>query len=118
MFRSKVMLRTLLLLAAMTATHAGAAIPIKLLGFDDMSCRVWSESKNDAEQRATFVAWVRGVITGHNYVNRSHQVSSISEGTVEKYVNRYCTTNPSGDFSDAAFRLSDQFSGRNEAITK
>ena len=118
MFRSKFMLRTLLLLAAMTATYAGAAIPIKLIGFDDMSCRAWSESKNDAEQRATFVAWVRGVLSGHNYVNRSQQISSISEGTVEKYVTRYCSSNPRGDFSDAAFRLSDQFSGRNEVITK
>jgi hypothetical protein len=88
------------------------------LGFDDMSCRAWSASKDDAEQRALYVAWVRGVLTGHNYANQSQQVSAISSGTVEQHVNRYCTEKPLGKFSDAAFRLSDQFSGRNTAITK
>jgi hypothetical protein len=30
----------------------------------------------------------------------------------------YCNDNPRGEFSDAAFDLSDRFSGRNAAITK
>jgi hypothetical protein len=51
------------------ATNAGAAVPLKILGFDDMSCRAWSASKDDAEQRALYVAWVRGVLSGHNYAN-------------------------------------------------
>jgi hypothetical protein len=44
---------------------------------------------------------------------QSQQVSAISSGTVEQHVNRYCTEKPLGLFSDAALRLSDQFSGRN-----
>lgn len=107
-----------LLLAALSASDASAAVPIKILGFDDMSCRAWSASKDDAEQRALYVAWVRGVLTGHNYANQSQQVSTISSGTVEQHVQRYCTEKPLGQFSDAALRLSDQFSGRNAAITK
>ncbi|MCB1943623.1 MAG: hypothetical protein H6942_03290 [Candidatus Accumulibacter sp.] len=119
MFRRKYMQRAILALATMLISNADAAeVPIKILGLDDMSCRAWSESKSDAEQRALNVAWVRGVLTGHNYANRSQQVSAISSGTVEQHVTRYCNYNPRGTFSDAAFRLSDQFSGRNDPITK
>ena len=51
-----------------------------------MSCRAWSASKDDADLRALYVAWVRGVLTGHNYANPSQQVSSLSTGTVEQHV--------------------------------
>ena len=118
MSRWKFMQQTTLLLAAMSTIQADAAVPIKIVGFEDMSCRAWSASKEDAEQRALYVAWVRGVLSGHNYANQSQQVSAISNGTVEQYVQRYCTEKPLGQFSEAAFRLSDQFSGRNSAITK
>jgi len=94
------------------------AAPIKTLGFDDMSCRAWIQSKDDVEQRKVYLAWIRGVLTGHNYANQRQQVSVISNGTVENFVNRYCTEKPLGDFGDAALRMSDAFSGRNEAITK
>lgn len=96
----------------------GAAVPTKILGFDDMSCRAWAASRTDGEQRALYVAWLRGVLTGHNYANPSQQVAAISTATVEQYVHRYCSEKPSAQFSDAAFRLSDQFSGRNAPITK
>lgn len=106
-------------LGSLAATGAGAAtVPVKILGFDDMSCRAWVASKNDAEQRALYVSWVRGVLTGHNYANLSQQVSTVSSGTVEQYVQRYCSERPQGQFSDAAFRLSDQFSGRNAPLSK
>jgi len=109
---------TAVLFSALSVTAAGAAVPLKIVGFDDMSCRAWAASKDDAEQRAIYVAWVRGVLTGHNYANPSQQVSAISSATVEQHVNRYCTEKPLGQFSDAALRMSDQFSGRNTAITK
>ncbi len=111
-------LGALLLLGALPPAALHAAVPLKIVGFDDMSCRAWSASKDDADQRAQYVAWVRGVLTGHNYANPSQQVSAISAGTVEQFVNRYCSERPQGQFSDAAFRMSDQFSGRNNAITK
>jgi hypothetical protein len=57
-------------------------------------------------------------VTGHNYAQPSQQVSSISSGTIEMFVNTYCASNPKGEFSDAVFRLSDQFSGRNQPIKK
>lgn len=94
------------------------ATPIKLLGFDDMSCAVWNGSKGDAEQRGVYLTWMRGVLTGHNYAQPSQQVSSISSGTIEMFVNTYCASNPKGEFSEAVFRLSDQFSGRNQPIKK
>ena len=55
---------------------------------------------------------------GANYARQSQQVSAISSGTIENYVNRYCSEKPTGDFGDAILRLSDQFSGRNAILTK
>lgn len=95
-----------------------SAAPLKLLGFDDMSCQAWTKSKDDVDQRKLHVVWIRGFLSGHNYANQSQQVAAISSGTVEQYVTRYCVEKPLGDFSDAALRLSDQFSGRNVPITK
>ena len=107
----------LLMFAALIASGAIAA-PVKTVGFDDMSCRAWVKSKDDAEQRKAYLAWIRGVLTGHNYANQSQQVSSMSTGTVENFVDRYCVEKPLGEFSDAALRMSDKFSGRNEPISK
>ena len=111
------MLPCALLLTALIVTSAIAA-PIKTVGFDDMSCRAWVKSKDDGEQRKVYLAWIRGVLTGHNYDNQSQQVSSISTGTVENFIDRYCVEKPAGEFSEAALRMSDKFSGRNEPISK
>ena len=111
------MLSCSLLLAVLVATNAIAA-PIKTVGFDDMSCRAWMQSKDDAELRNSHLAWIRGVLTGHNYANQSQQVSAISTGTVQNFVDRYCAEKPLGEFSEAALRMADRFSGRNQAITK
>ena len=117
MSRRVPLLSLLSLFATLIATGAAAA-PVKNVGFDDMSCRAWVNSKDDAEQRKVYLAWIRGVLTGHNYARQSQQVSAISSGTVENYVDRYCVEKPLGEFSDAALRMSDKFSGRNEAITR
>ena len=111
------MLSCSLLFAVLVATSAIAA-PIKTVGFDDMSCRAWVKSKDDGEQRKIYLAWIRGVLTGHNYANQSQQVSSISTGTVENFIDRYCVEKPAGEFSEAALRMSDKFSGRNAPISK
>lgn len=103
---------------AILVTTTAMAAPIKTLGFDDMSCTAWVASKNEADDRKLFLAWIRGVLTGHNYANQRQQVAEISSGTVENFVDRYCVQNPKGDFKDAALRLSDRFSGRDEPITK
>ena len=94
------------------------AAPVKMLGFDDMTCTAWFNSKNDGEQRASYLIWMRGVLTGYNYGQQKQQVSTVSSGTIEMFVDRYCKLNPKDDFSEAIFRLSDQFSGRNQPITK
>jgi len=95
-----------------------AAASLNILGFDDMSCAAWNASKGDPDLRGSYVVWIRGVLTGHNYGQQSQQVSNISSGTIELNINGYCAQHPNGSFSDAAFRLSDQFSGRNQPIRK
>jgi len=107
----------IILFTALLAAAVSAA-PVKTVGFDDMSCRAWVKSKDDADQRKIYLAWIRGVLTGHNYANQNQQVSAVSSGTVENFIDRYCVEKPQGEFSDAALRMSDKFSGRNEAITK
>jgi len=114
----KVPLPSLLSLFATLIVTSAAAAPVKTVGFDDMSCRAWVNSKDDAEQRKVYLAWIRGVLTGHNYARQSQQVSAISSGTVENFIDHYCIEKPLGEFSDAALRMSDKFSGRNEAITR
>lgn len=103
---------------AALSSPSSAAVPLKTLGFDDMSCRAWVTSNADADQRTLYISWLRGLLTGHNYARPSQQVSAISSGTIEQYVNRYCRDNPTGTFLDAGLRLTDQFSGRNSPITK
>jgi hypothetical protein len=108
----------LFFLLAITLTTRSNAAPVKIVGFDDMSCRSWVNGKNDSDLRKTQVAWVRGTLTGHNYANQKQQVSTISTGTVENFVDRYCSDTPQGEFSDAALRMADKFSGRNDIISK
>ena len=78
-----------LLVVLLLSLDAGAA-PLKIVGFDDMSCRAWIQSKDDAEVHNSHLAWIRGVLTGHNYANQSQQVSAMSPGTVQNFVDRYC----------------------------
>lgn len=111
-------LYSVLPLTFMLLGNPAMADKIKVLGFDDVSCAAWNKSKEDPDLRKTYVVWVRGVLTGHNYALQSQQVSTLSSGTVELNVNRYCSKTPNGFFSDAAFRMSDEFSGRNQMIRK
>lgn len=111
-------LRLFVLLGAGLTVGAVRAESVKMLGFDDMSCTAWAASKSDIDQRQAYLVWMRGVLTGHNYALQGQQVSTISSGTIENYIQRYCSSNPTGRFSDGIFRLSDQFSGRNQPIRK
>ena len=81
------------LLVVGSATAAATA-PLKIVGFDDMSCRAWIKSKDDAEQRKEYLAWIRGVLTGHNYANPGQQVSAMSSGTVENFVDPIAAKSP------------------------
>ena len=90
----------------------------KILGFDDNSCRVWIASKDDPEQRREYVSWARGFLSGHNYANQKQQVSDVSYSTVEMFVERFCRDKPQADFTEAAYRMSDRYSGRGTPITK
>lgn len=107
-----------MLFALLLLSISATAAPLKIVGFDDMSCRAWMQSKDDAELRNSHLAWIRGVLTGHNYANQSQQVSAMSPCTVQNFVDRYCVENPQGEFSDAAFRMADKFSGRNQPLKK
>ncbi|MGB4062190.1 MAG: hypothetical protein WBK19_00010 [Azonexus sp.] len=109
-----------LILAAGAGLMIGNAMaaPVNLLGFDDMSCLTWNKSKDNPDLRAAYVVWVRGFLTGHNYALPSQQVSSFSSGTLELKLNQYCSRNPTGLISDAAMRMSDELSGRNQPIKK
>lgn len=107
-----------LIALAILPLGAVQAAPQNILGFDDMSCAAWSKSKGDTDQRALYIVWIRGFLSGHNYALPSQQVSTISSATIENKIDQYCRETPAGLFSDGAMRLSDQFSGRNQPIRK
>jgi hypothetical protein len=108
----------LVLQLAQVAGNDLAAAPSRMLGFDDNSCRAWAGSKEDPEVRGEYLAWARGFLSGHNYANQKQQVSDISRGTIEVFVERFCRDNPAAQFTEAVYRMSDQYSGRRTPITK
>jgi hypothetical protein len=109
-----------LILAAGAGLMIGSAMaaPVNLLGFDDMSCLTWNKSKDDPDQRTAYIVWVRGFLSGHNYALPNQQVSSFSSSSLELKLNQYCSRNPTSQISDAAMRMSDELSGRNQPIKK
>lgn len=106
------------LLLAAVGTAPVAATQVKVLGLDDMSCSAWKATKSDPERREPYLQWVRGFLSGHNYANPSAQVSEVSKGTVEVFVDRFCNENAAKTVADAGMRMSDRYSGRNAPITR
>ena len=100
------------------ANSGFAQSQIRMLGFDDNSCQAWVSSKEDPEQRKEYVSWARGFLSGHNYANQKQQVSDVSRSTVEMYVERFCRDKPTAQFTEAVYRMSDQYSGRSAPITR
>lgn len=108
----------LFLLLALGATSGAVAAPPRVLGFDDDSCQAWTGSKDDPERRGEYLSWARGFLSGHNYANQKQQVSDVSRGTVEMFIERFCRDRPAAPFIEAVYRMSDQYSGRGAPITK
>jgi hypothetical protein len=106
------------LFAQLVTTAAMAAAPPRMLGFDDNSCRAWVGSKDEPEQRREFISWARGFLSGHNYASQKQQVSDVSRSTLEMFIERFCRDNPAAPFTDAVYRMSDQYSGRGVPITR
>ncbi len=108
-----------LILAALAgAPMAGMASGLKILAFDDNSCRAWRQGADNPDLRTAHVAWARGFLSGHNYANQRQQVTDVSAATVERNLEQYCRRNPDGLFIDGAYRMSDSMSGRNEPIRR
>jgi len=117
MRRSRVVVRLVLLIAAWAAFGIAGA-QTRMLGFDDNSCQTWAKSKDDQEQRKEYVSWARGFLSGHNYANPKQPISDISRGTIEMYIERFCRDKPTAQFTEAVYRMSDQYSGRGTPINK
>jgi hypothetical protein len=110
--------RVSVLAGALLCLVTGVSARQNVLGLDDMSCAAWKKSQADVDQRTVYIAWLRGFLSGHNYALPKQQVSTISSGTIELNINRFCTSTPNGSVSEAVMRLSDEFSGRNQPIRK
>ncbi len=107
----------LLLAGTLVQTSDIFAAPLSVLGLEDMSCVAWKKNI-DPELREPYIQWVRGFLSGHNYANQSHQVGDVSHATVAMFVDRYCEEHARATVTDAAMRMSDQYSGRNSPITR
>jgi hypothetical protein len=108
----------LVLQLTLVAVNDLAAAPPKMLGFDDNSCQAWAGSREDPELRGEYLAWARGFMSGHNYANQKQQVSDVSRGTIEMFIERFCRDKPTAQFTEAVYRMSDQYSGRRAPITR
>ena len=107
-----------LIFAALYSTAQVQAAPLNTLGRDDTSCKAWQAGVNDTALRAQQLAWLRGLLTGHNYARQQEQVSVVSNGTIENFISRHCKDNPQGNFVDGGLRMSDLYSGRNRPLSR
>ena len=107
-----------LLAVTLATTSSAMAAGLKILAFDDNSCKAWRQGVEEPELRAAHVAWARGFLSGHNYANQRQQVTDVSSGTIALYAERFCRANPKASFADALYRMSDEFSGRGTPLTK
>ncbi len=107
-----------LLAVTLATTSSAMAAGLKILAFDDNSCKAWRQGVEEPELRAAHVAWARGFLSGHNYANQRQQVTDVSAATVERNLEQFCRKNPDGLFIDGAYRMSDSMSGRNAPMKR
>lgn len=117
MWMSKTFAAIVSLIVANAMLPACAA-PVHTISFQDSSCGQWAASSNEAMTRQVYVFWIRGFLSGHNYANQSQQTKSVTNETIALFVDKFCRDNPLMSFEGAAFRLSDELSGRNHPISK
>jgi hypothetical protein len=99
-------------------TNVTNASPLKVLAFDDNSCEAWMASASDPDLRRAYVSWALGFLSGYNYANQKQQVTDVSSATVDGYVEHYCKSKSKALFTDAVYRMSDEYSGRAAPILK
>jgi hypothetical protein len=107
-----------LLAFTLAMTHTAMASSLKILAFDDNSCKAWRQGVDEPDLRAAHVAWARGFLSGHNYANQRQQVTDVSTATVERNIEQFCRRNPDALFIDGAYRMSDSMSGRNAPMKR
>ena len=107
-----------LLAFTLAMTHTAMASSLKILAFDDNSCKAWRQGVDEPDLRAAHVAWARGFLSGHNYANQRQQVTDVSTATVERNIEQFCSRNPDALFIDGAYRMSDSMSGRNAPMKR
>lgn len=116
--RTPIALAIILSLPVANSMVPALAAPVQIIGFQDPSCGKWAASSNDPMLRQVYVFWIRGFLTGHNYANQLQQTRSVSNETIALFVDKFCRENPLKSIDEAAFRLSDELSGRNRPISK
>ena len=111
-------LKIVFMLYCCSVTLLSGARPTNVIGFDDMSCGAWAASEATPLHRDTYVFWIRGFLSGHNYANQAHQTPVVSNSTIVLYVDKYCKENPLNQFAGAAFKLSDELAQRSRPLNE
>lgn len=84
------------------------AEPIVLFSFEDTSCGAWKRSLGREAERAQYIYWFRGFVSGYNYASPQNQVSTMPDSdTLSLYIDTYCMENPLKPFIGAVFLLVD-----------
>lgn len=82
--------------------------PFHSHSFADTSCGAWVKSTGDQFNRALYLYWFRGFVSGYNFGNPDNQVPlgvMPNQETLSLYVDKYCRENPLNPFVFAAFNL-------------
>lgn len=81
---------------------------LAVFSYADTSCGAWVKSAEKDWERAQYVSWYRGFVSGYNFGNSGNQVPlerMPDEQTLYLFIDKYCRENPLNPFVSAAFKL-------------
>jgi hypothetical protein len=90
---------------AVRAAALAADKPFTMFGYATESCGKWVKSADNAGQRALYISWVTGFVSGYNFGNPHNQVNlgrMPDNETLTLYIDNFCRENPLNNFVVAA----------------
>jgi hypothetical protein len=99
----KVSILTIAWIISMTLlAHAG---PKVIFSFEDTSCAAWKKSQGRESERARYIYWFRGFVSGYNYASQDQAGTMPDSESLSLFIDKYCEKNPSKPFIGAVFPL-------------
>jgi hypothetical protein len=87
----------------------------RIFSYEDTSCGAWVKSESIIWERAQYLSWFRGFVSGYNFGTPDNQVHlhrMPNEQTLYLFIDKYCRENPLNPFVSAAFVLVEELRER------